>query len=866
MPKSPQDGSPEVPFRDELPQGALILHYKIIRIIGKGGMGEVYLAEDTKLERKVALKFLPAWLSEDRDARQRMIEEARAASKLNHPNIVGVYSLEEYRGRFFIVMEYVDGISLKEMAPKPPLETIISITIDICRGLEAAHRAGIVHLDIKPQNILMDKEGRAKICDFGIATYKGRSDHDRKTTAGTTAYMSPEQAQGIETDWRSDIFSLGAMLYEIASGRLPFEGEYEAALLYSIINESPKPLGRQRPDLPDGFEQAVNKMLKKNPEDRYQSVAEIIEDIDALSKLPARPLSRGIPVKKAILYSSIFLLLAAVLYFSWAHISGPRKKTPEILAVLPFENLGPTELDFFAGGMTDAITTQLAKVGDLKIISRTSAQRYAHSQKPITAIGRELGADYILEGSVLLDTSTTPIMARINPQLIAVTGDTDIWAETYIRPVEKIFIVQSEIAENVSRELDIKLHGTEKLSMREAPTADIEAYLYYLRGIYYYNRSWREQDVSFAIQMYEKATERDTSFALAYAMLSRAHSVMYWEYYDRTADRLAMARNAIDHALRLNPDLPEAHMALGTYYYSTMNFDSAMVQFRIAEKSQPHNGDLLGSLAGLLRREGDFRGALSYYLKSYEVDPFSQLKAFDIGLTYSMLRDYPDSKEYLDRAISVAPDWPLPYIYKAWLYIFSNGEKEEARQVLARASENIDISSSEYYEYYWWLLRILDKDYDDTLDKIVMGNDSVSYYLARGRIYYLSGDQIHERAYFDSARTILEPRIQVQPYDPRFRSQLALASAGLGQTEIAISEGKKAVELLSLDKDAYNGQFMVANLAEIYVMTGQYNEAIDQITILLSQPGFTSIPYLKADPIWAPLLKTERFKQLEEDQ
>jgi serine/threonine protein kinase/tetratricopeptide (TPR) repeat protein len=862
MPKNPQNGPPPDACAGGFPQDTFILHYRIIRLIGKGAMGEVYLAEDTKLERKVALKFLPPWLSQDLDSRRRIIEEARAASKLNHPNIVAVYSLEEYQGRYFIDMEYVDGLSLKEMAPKPPLETIISITVDICRGLEAAHGAGIVHLDIKPQNILIDKAGRAKICDFGIAIFKGSSYQSQKTSAGTTAYMSPEQAQGIELDWRSDIFSLGTMLYEFISGRTPFEGEYEAALLYSIINEAPKPLGRQRPDLPASLEPIVDMMLKKNPPDRYQSVTDIIDDLRALSEQPVPKPAKRVPLKRTGLLTSIFLLLAALLFLSWLKIFGPGMKSYDVLAVLPFDNLGPANLQYFADGMTDALTSELAKVSSLRIISRTSAQRYVHSKKPIPVIGKELKADYILEGAVLLDTSTIPITARINPQLIAVVGDTLIWVKTYVRSVEKIITLQSEIALDVTRELDIKLHSQEKASLGKAPTADIEAYFYYLRGIYYYNRSWREQDVSIAIQMYLKAIERDSSFALAYAMLSRAHSVMYWEYYDRTEGRLSMARNAIDRALLLNPGLPEARMALGTYYYSIMNFDSAMIQFRMAEKSQPHNSDLLGSIAGLLRREGDFRGALRYYLKAYEVDPRSQLRAFDIGLTYSMLRDYRDSRVYLDEAIDKAPDWPLPYIYKAWLYIFSGEEKDKARQVLARASNITDLSTTEYYEYYWWLSRILDGDFNRTLDKIVLGNDSVSYYLAKGRIYYLGADSFHQRAYFDSAKTFLAPLLRAQPYDPRFHGQLGLACAGLGQTDSAILEGRKAVELLPLERDAYNGQFMVANLAEIYVMIGQYDQAMKQLSFLLSEPGFTSIPYLKADPIWAPLLKTKEFKRL----
>ncbi len=863
MAHDPTDRSSQDLPADQFSQNTAILHYRIIRLIGRGAMGDVYLAEDTRLERAVALKFLPDWLSEDTAARQRLIEEARAASRLNHPNITAVYSLEEFKGRHFIVMEYVEGIPLKEMAKAEQitLKLLVNLAIDICKGLEAAHSLGIIHRDIKPQNILIDKNGRAKICDFGIALHKDRTQKTGTVLAGTAAYMSPEQAQGAEADQRSDIFSLGSMLYEMATGKQAFAGEYEAALLYSVINESPMPLSKLRPDLPITFQNIVDRAMRKNPLDRYQNTTDMICELKELLK-PAGIQKRIFPVRPILLVSGLLILMLVTLWILRSNYLTGGKKIPA-LAVLPFENLGKAEDQYIADGMTDAITTELAKLRNLRVISRTSAQQIAKRNLTIPEIGRRLNVDYVLEGTIHLDYSGPKTKVRINPQFIKSFDDNHLWVETYEGTVDSLFHLQAEIAQNVARELNIRISTAEKKLLGAEPTANTRAYDYYLKGIYYLHRTWRAQDRIIAAQMFEKAIDLDPKFALAYAMLSQTHSVMYWEYNDRSEKRLAMARNAVNAALNLNPRLPEAHTALGTYYYSKMDFDSALVQYRIADKSQPHNAEILGALAGLYRHKGDINKASSYYEEAFGNDPLSQLRAFDVGYTYGMLRNYAVSEDYLERAISLAPDWPLPYIYKAWTAIFWKGDKQQARETLAAAYDITDLSKTEYYEYYWWLLRIIDLDYNQTLSRIVIGSDSASYYLAKGRIYHLTNDLACEQAYFDSARIVLEPMAQAQPADPRFHSQLGLAYAGLHQTEQAIAEGKKSIEILSFDRDAYQGQFMVAGLAEIYVMTGKYDEALKQIKSLLAHPGFTSIPYLKADPIWAPLWELPSFKHLE---
>ena len=849
----------------ELSPGAIILHYKIVQRLGHGALGEVYLADDFRLERRVALKFLPTYTDE---TRQSLVDEARAASKLAHPNIASIYSLEEHGGHDFIVMEYVDGVTLDDyMGRRPPLDEILRVAIQICAGLAEAHRHGIVHGDLKPQNIMIDKIGRAKICDFGLARLPGKGRPRQGTSPdGTLSYMSPEQAQCQKTDVRSDLFSLGTVLYEMFSGQRPFHGQYEAAIVYAIVNETPTPLESSRPDLPPGIVRIITRLLEKDPDNRYGDAEEVAVDLKGvLGPTAEDPTSRLTKYRLAAVAALLIALVATVWFFVIPSFipAGDKASQKAMIAVLPFENLGSTQYDYWADGVEDAITTSLAKISGLGVISRTSTRQYKNSNKPMKQIGKELGIGYAIEGTVLLSPAGGGDSIRVNVQLIRVADDTHVWAETFDRAVENIFAIHSEIAGNVSRELDIKLLSAEEHSLRARPTGNAAAYDYYLRGLYYYGRSWQRRDVEMAIENFEGAVREDSTFALAFALLSRAHSQMFWDYYDRTDARLKKSREAVEAALVLNPKLPEAHLAIGMYYYSTFQFDEALGEFKIAEQRGPGNSDLSGAIAGVLRRQGKFDEALVYFSRAYRLDPRSQIRAFDVGLTMSMLRRYEAADSLLDQTITLSPDWPLPYIYKAWNHIFWRGDKNGARNIIDEASRITDLSKTEYYRYYWWLASIIDTDYNQTLKKIVLGPDSAVYYLSKAKIYQRATKTTVGQAYFDSARAVSGRLVASQPGDPSFHSQLGLACAGLGLKGEAIAAGKKAMELLPYEMDAYNAQFMAANLAEIYVLVGEYDPAIDLLKELLKRPGFASAAYIRSDPIWAPLWTNRRFPEID---
>jgi len=431
--------------------GKTILHYKVVRKLGEGGMGEVYLAEDTKLDRQVALKFLSEQFASDQNFKVRFKREAQAAAALNHPNIITIHEVAEYEDRPFIAMEFVEGESLKELTARKDLsvQKVIDLGIQISQGLAKAHQAGIIHRDVKPQNILIDKDGRARICDFGLAKLRREVMLTRTgTTVGTVAYMSPEQGQGKEVDQRSDIFSLGVVLYEMITGQLPFKGEHEAAIVYSIVNETPEPLARYKANVPEGLERVVKKILRKDRDTRYQSAADITADLKELqrqsttaatlsskSALGVRKEKRSwaVPVVGVILLAAV-VVIALLMLYSRTDVPTPpgaemaaRTGWKNSIAVLPFRDFSPgKDQEYFCDGMTDAIIGKLSGLEDLKIISMSSVMRYKAPEQDIREIGRELGVATILEGSIQQEENRI----RLSAQLVSVADGSHLWSQT----------------------------------------------------------------------------------------------------------------------------------------------------------------------------------------------------------------------------------------------------------------------------------------------------------------------------------------------------------------------------------------------------------------------------------------------------
>jgi len=877
--------------------GKTISHYKILEKLGQGGMGVVYKAEDTKLKRIVALKFLPPELTRDADAKARFNREAQAAAALNHPNICMIYEVGEHDGQSFIAMELVEGESLKERIERGPLpiDDAVTFAVQVGEGLGEAHEKGIVHRDIKPGNIMLTSRGQAKILDFGLArlgTHTRLTKAD--TTLGTVAYMSPEQASGKDVDRRTDIWSLGVVLYEMITGQRPFAGEYEAAVVHSILNDEPEPVTARRSNVPMELERIVGKALAKNPSERYPHVEDMLVDLRALRSAtqthrPSQQARRfGMKGKAAIVAGAAVIVVAFILAIRHG-LFAPAAPSLEkhgadnrkMLVVLPFENLGSPEDEYFANGTTDAITARLAGVSGLGVISRQSAIQYRKTTKSIKQIGEELGVDYILEGTVQREKPGDPASrVRVIPQLIRVADDTNIWAETYDENMTEVFRVQSDIAERVATQLDVALLEPERRAIEKKPTENLAAYEAYLRGMEHYFNLRNLSEAELSVQFFQNAVSLDPGFAEAWAGLSRAYLELYW-IHDRPGT-LTLETEAAKRAEQLAPDSPETHLALGWLNYAHREFDKALAHFERAQSLRP-SGDALQAIGFTLRRMGKWQEALNHFQDARRLIPHNYNLYFDgLGVTNIFLRRFDEAEQNINQALSLAPQVSNGYLWKAHVLLARNGDIAGAKQVMleiprrANKAEAVEDEVTQGYELTDEL-RVLSETQTELFDAFESGPIErfrgiqpaviANTHLARALIIEAQKGRPAAVARYDSARVYYERIIRSNPqsaYICVYHGDLGLAYAGLGRRKEAIREGEEAVRMMPLSKDAFVGEQLLRYLAEIYMMCGEYEAAIDRLETLLSVPGYMSAAILRVDPIWDPIRSNPRFRRLVE--
>lgn len=850
-----------------LKPNTLINSYSIIKRLATGGMGNIYLAEDTKLNRKVVLKLITNKHSQNDQYKEMLIREAQLSAGLNHSNIVTIYEIIEYKNQPVIVMEYIEGEDLQTLLNTKPfsIEEIVDIIQQVATALSVAHSVGIIHKDIKPANILINNKDQLKVLDFGLASFANELDSDLYSqSSGTLNYMSPEQVNNSDVTYQSDLFSLGVVFYQLLTGNLPFVGDYEASVKYAIANEQPALTSKLNNEVDEYLEQIVSKLLQKNPDDRYQSGEQLLIDLKqwkTLKEATAESKKKLSNNSYLILFFSVSLL--ALIYFVSPKIFPPDNSLPINLAVLPFENLGAADDEYFADGITDAITNNLSKIDNIRVISRRSALLYKGSDLKMTTIGEELNVKYLLTGTIHWDKKNNNKI-RIYTALIDTENDTQKWANHYDSHTEGIFAIQSSISQEIIQAMQLVLSEIDKKDLTKVQAINFEAYDLYLQGNEYFNRSWEKHDIEIAMQLYQQAIALDSNFAAAYAMLSRCYSSMFWEYYDHSSEMCMNAKQTAEKALSLQAKQAEGIQALGYYYYHCeQNFDKALAIFIDGLTVHKNNSDLYNAVAAIMRRQGKLKESRDNFMHSYKLDPRSHLKAFDIALTFGMMRQYDSSEYYANKSVALAPDYSLGHLYCVWLPIIKEGNITEAGNRLIKARQKTDLTSS---KYYWWLLRILKIDKQPILSQITPGTDSIAYYLYLAQSYRLNKDNIKERIYADSVLKILEEKIKINPNDARFNSALGLAYAGIRDREKAMFYGQKALELAPTSKEAFDAPFLVMDFAEILLIIGEHEAAAKQLNFLKTIPGFVSQAYLEADPLWQNLFDEETFQELLNDK
>ena len=859
-------------------KSALSSRYAIERELGSGGMATVYLARDLKHSRQVAVKVLRPELA-GMLGLDRFLREIEVTANLNHPHILPLLDSGEADGFLFYVMPFVAGESLRDRLNRErqlPIDDALSITREVVDALSHAHSHGVVHRDIKPENILL-QSGHAVVADFGIARAVSAAGGQALTatglTVGTVMYMSPEQATGsAHLDGRSDLYSLGCVLYEMLAGQPPFTGPAAEAIAYQHVSVEPRDITVLRPAVPGWVAVALKRSLAKTPADRFSPVTLFAEAL-ARGDSAGPSVAVSVPVPResrrfrrlALLAGATAIAAAGALFLLRPGHQEPAPATPAHarteIAVLPLQNMsaeGPYA--YFAGGLHDELLTQLSKVAMLKVISRTSVMGYQGTSKPLKQIASELGVGSVVEGSV----QVVGERLRVTVQLIDASTDEHLWAEHYDRTLDDAFAIQSEVAQAIVAAVGAVLTSVEQGRLTAAPTANAEAYRLYLQGGEYQARPGSSrQNTEIARQFYERALVLDPDFALAHAALSEVHSWTYWARWDPTPARRARSLEEAEIALRLAPDLPQAHVAMGlAYYRGWRDYRRALDELAIALKGLPNDAELWQYTGSVRRRMGDWDGTVAAFEKSFQLNPRSARTVLGLGKTYGSARRYSDAVHACDRALSLAPDLEDAAIFKGWTYVLWQGQLDTLRTALDRLGRNTDYNRAALLLLEHNSNGLLQLEKNARFDHFDEQAAFVPTALYAAWAHQLRGDDTAARAAFGSALERLDSAAVKLPDDERVYAARGLALAGLGRREEALREARRVQQSLVYREDAVIGTDVAEDRARILAQAGDTDAALDEIERLLARPSRISVHTLRLDPRWDPIREHARFKAL----
>ncbi len=870
---------------EKLTRGSLFANrYEIIDELGKGGMGKVYRVEDTKIKQEIALKLIKPDIASDKKTIERFKNELKTTRNIRHKNVCGMYDIGEDKGAHFITMEYVTGGDLRKLIRRTKQLTVgtaISIAKQICDGLAEAHNLGVVHRDLKPNNIMIDDNGNARIMDFGIArTLKGKGITGSGVVIGTPEYMSPEQVEGKEVDLRSDIYSLGIILYEMLTGRVPFEGDTPFTIGVKHKSEIPKDPKELNSQIPDNLSRIILRCLEKDKEKRYENTEELRTELEAIEK--GIPTTEQVsPVKKTTTSKEVTvtfkkrwvfvigLIIFAAVAFSIILILNWGQQENTWLMVLPFENTGVPEDDYLAKGISREITNRLDAIPELNVKAYATAEQWAKTGKTTSQIREDLNVDYVVTGTTHRDKSYGEKgQLIVSWELSQTINEKQIDSDKNEFPFENYSSAQGKVAEEIVMALDLKLLQPQRDALRANPTDNPEAFDYYLRADeLYFSSPFTIDLIGFEniLALYQKAVDLDPNYIAAWNRLSYIQSIMYDRNIDRTPERLNNSYVAVNKALALDPDNPITKLIEAYYYFNGLrDFKTALNIYKNILKIRPNISRNL--LARIYANQGEYEKAIDAQRIEVDRDPLDAILPIEIGTYCTQLRRYERAEYWYNRSIAINPKDVIPWAMKIFNSINWKGHTKEARVYVQQLTPNLMVD---------WLqiwLDFMDKSYEEALRKLdSLKTDDLelftSYFnknLFYALIFHKQGQLSLMESHAKTARQDLENLIKVYPENPNYRSALGQACALLGQKEEALEQGRYAVNLRPLSESAQSGPDYLAQLIQTQILVEEYDKAIANLEILLSLPAgrVVSVPFLKFDPRYDPLREHPRFKKL----